>query len=124
MRAAVLGLLVGLGVLLVLTFGFPEASAQRGASDRATPSADIMALSFDAGEGRQQVTVIDPRSRVMAVYHVDRATGALSLKSVRNVALGLADRGFQLREPHTPRDSRLDRPGHGQSHGKQLIGRL
>ena len=105
MRAAVLGLLVGLGVLLVLTFGFPEASAQRGASDRATPSADIMALSFDAGEGRQQVTVIDPRSRVMAVYHVDRATGALSLKSVRNVYWDLQIEDFNSANP-TPREIR------------------
>jgi hypothetical protein len=105
MRAAVIGLLVGLGVLLALGSGFPEANAQRGASDRATPSADIIALSFDAGDGRQQVTVIDPRGRVMAVYHVDRATGALSLKSVRNVHWDLQIEDFNSANP-TPREIR------------------
>ena len=105
MRAAVIGLLVGLAVLLVLGSGFPEASAQRGASDRATPSADVIALSFDTGDGRQQVTVIDPRSRVMAVYHVDRASGALSLKSVRNVHWDLQIEDFNSTSP-TPREIR------------------
>src|SRR4029450_5756168 len=99
MRAAVLGMLVGLGVLVALTFGFPEASAQRAAPDRAAPSSDLMALSFDAGDGRQQLTVIDPRSRVMAVYHVDRATGALTLKSVRNVYWDLQIEDFNSANP-------------------------
>lgn len=105
MRAAVLGMLVGLGVLVGLTFGFPEASAQRAAPDRAAPSSDLMALSFDAGDGRQQLTVIDPRSRVMAVYHVDRATGALTLKSVRNVYWDLQIEDFNSANP-TPREIR------------------
>lgn len=110
MRAAVVGSLFGLGVLLVLTFGlppvgFPEASAQRGASDRASPSAELMALSFDSGDGRQQVTVIDPRARVMAVYQVDRATGALALKSVRNVHWDLQIEDFNSANP-TPREIR------------------
>ncbi|MCI0359122.1 MAG: hypothetical protein L0211_11645 [Planctomycetaceae bacterium] len=104
MRAAVLGMLVGLGVLVALTFGFPEASAQRAAPDRAT-SSDLMALSFDAGDGRQQVTVIDPKSRVMAVYHVDRTTGALTLKSVRNIHWDLQIEDFNSANP-TPREIR------------------
>jgi hypothetical protein len=35
------------------------------------------------------VTVIDPRQRVMAVYHVDRASGEITPKSVRNVTWDL-----------------------------------
>ena len=105
MRAAAVGLLVGLGVLAVLTFGFPEASAQRAGPDRASPSAELVALSFDAGDGRQQLTVIDPRTRVMAVYHVDRITGALSLKSVRNVHWDLQIEDFNSANP-TPREIR------------------
>ena len=35
------------------------------------------------------VTVVDPRQRVMAVYHVDRATGEISPKSVRNITWDL-----------------------------------
>ena len=105
MRAAGIGMLVGLGVLFALTFGFPEASAQRAAPDRASPSAEIIALSFDPGDGRQQVTVIDPRTRVMAVYHVDRTTGALTLKSVRNVHWDLQIEDFNSANP-TPREIR------------------
>ncbi len=105
MRAAVVGMFVALGVLVVGAVGFPEATAQRppAAQDRAA-SAELLALSFDA-EGRQQVTVIDPRTRVMAVYHVDRATGALSLKSVRNVQWDLLIEDFNSANP-TPREIR------------------
>ena len=35
------------------------------------------------------VTVVDPRQRVMAVYHVDRSTGEISPKSVRNITWDL-----------------------------------
>jgi len=35
------------------------------------------------------VTVIDPKQRVMAVYHVDRGTGEISPKSVRNLTWDL-----------------------------------
>ncbi|MEX2176158.1 MAG: hypothetical protein WD872_17485 [Pirellulaceae bacterium] len=107
MRVAVMGLLVGLAGLCVGAFGFPEASAQRAApgQDRAGSSAELLALSFDAGEGRQQLTVLDPRTRVMAVYHVDRVTGALSLKSVRNVHWDLQIEDFNSANP-TPREIR------------------
>lgn len=110
MRAAVAGLLVGLGVLFGLTFGFsdgglPKASAERAAPDRAVSSSEIIALSFDPGDGRQQVTVIDPRTRVMAVYHVDRASGAVALKSVRNVHWDLLIEDFNSANP-TPREIR------------------
>ena len=58
--------------------GFPEAQAQRpAAQERAVSSLELTTLSYDAGDGRQQITVVDPRQRVMAVYHVDRATGGL-----------------------------------------------
>jgi hypothetical protein len=68
------------------------------------PSSELIALSYDS-EGRQQVTLIDPRTRVMAVYHVDRATGALSLKSVRNVHWDLQIEDFNSANP-TPREIR------------------
>ena len=43
-----------------------------------------MAFSSEAGSGPAQVTLIDVKTRVMCVYHVDRATGQIELKSVRN----------------------------------------
>jgi hypothetical protein len=104
MRAAVVGVLVGLGAFIALASGLPQASAERAMSERAGPSAGLIALSFDV-EGRQQVTVIDPGSRVMAVYHVDRTTGGLSLKSVRNVHWDLQIEEFNSANP-TPREIR------------------
>jgi hypothetical protein len=99
-------MMVALGGFVALAVGFPEASAQRPPAgyDRASPSSELIALSSDV-EGRQQITVIDPRSRVIAVYHVDRATGALSLKSVRNVSWDLLIEDFNSANP-TPREIR------------------
>ena len=31
------------------------------------------------------LTVVDPRQRVLCVYHIDLATGKIALKSVRNI---------------------------------------
>lgn len=107
MRAAVGGLVAGLALLMFWAIGFPQANAQRLAApqDRAA-TADLITLSFDSGEGRQQLTVVDPRTRVMAVYHVDRATGALALKSVRNVHWDLQIEDYNSANP-TPREIRL-----------------
>ncbi len=43
--------------------------------------------------GTQQMVVIDSAKRVMAVYHIASDTGAIQLKSVRNLAFD-----FQLEE--------------------------
>jgi hypothetical protein len=99
-----------LGLLLAWAVGFPEAQAQRpspvsfASQDRAA-AADLVALSYDAGEGRQQVVVIDPRGRSLAVYHVDRLTGGLALKSVRNLTWDLQIEDFNSTNP-TPREIR------------------
>ena len=37
------------------------------------------------GDGTQQLCVLDPRQRVVAVYHIDAAKGAIALQSVRNI---------------------------------------
>ena len=117
MRAAACGVIVGLA-LLAWAVGFPEApfseaQAQRpagaimsqshAAQDRAA-AADLIALSYDAG-GTQQITVVDPRGRSLAVYHVDRVTGGLTLKSVRNIAFDLQIEDFNSNSP-TPREIR------------------
>ena len=107
MRSAGVGLIVGLLIgAAVASAGFPQAQAQRAAApERGAPGEQLLALSFDAGEGRQQVTVVDPRSRVLAVYHVDRASGALQLRSVRSVAWDLQMEDFNSASP-TPREIR------------------
>lgn len=106
MRGALSGLVVGLVVLALGSAGFLEAQAQRpAAQERQVSSPELVAMSYDAGDGRQQITVVDSRQRVMAVYHVDRASGALSLKSVRNLNWDLLIEDFNSDKP-TPREVR------------------
>ena len=45
------------------------------------------------------VTVIDPRQRVMAVYHVDRVSGEITPKSVRNITWDLQMIEFNSGKP-------------------------
>jgi hypothetical protein len=53
-----------------------------------------------AADGQPQlVTVIDSETRVMAVYQVDRATGEIALKSVRNMTWDLQMLDYNSGEP-------------------------
>jgi len=84
------------------------ALAQRPAEvrpDRSTPSGQLMAFSMPAAEGRQQITVIDPKERAMCVYHIELATGEISLKSVRRIHWDLQIETFNGASP-SPRDIR------------------
>jgi hypothetical protein len=111
MRGWLGGLLVGGGVCCALLVGLADAQAPRQASfersvqDRVASSSDLLALSHDGGDGRQQITIVDPRQKVMAVYHVERATGALALKSVRNLQWDLQIEDYNSSSP-APRDIR------------------
>jgi len=107
MRGLVSGVLFGFAVLIAGVVGFADAQGPRGASqDRVASSPDLLALSHESGDGRQQITVVDPRQRVMAVYHVDRVSGALQLKSVRNLQWDLLIEDYNSGSP-APRDIRV-----------------
>ena len=84
----------------------PIAEGQRpgGQPDRAAGDG-MTALSFDLGDGRQQITLVDTRTRSLAVYHLDRTTGAIALKSVRQVQWDLQMDDFNSASP-TPREIR------------------
>jgi hypothetical protein len=115
MRGLLGGALLMLMVLVAGIVGFADAqapragheraAAERMSQDRTASSPDLLALSHDGPDGRQQITIVDPRQRVMAVYHVDRASGALSLKSVRNLTWDLQIEDFNSGTP-APRDIR------------------
>jgi hypothetical protein len=84
--------IVGASVVASLVFAsFVAALMPRvGFAQRAVPSptlggGGLIALATSAGEHRQQVTVIDPETRVLSVYHIDLSTGGVELKSVRNI---------------------------------------
>ncbi|MCA9141714.1 MAG: hypothetical protein H6823_22750 [Planctomycetaceae bacterium] len=65
----------------------------------AHPQGELIALNSDVEEGRQQIVVIDPKSRVMSVYHIEHATGVISLKSVRNIHADLLMDEFNTDSP-------------------------
>jgi hypothetical protein len=105
--AGLLGLAVFvIGVVRLADAQGPRTNApERSGHDRAVGSADLLALSHDGPDGRQQITIVDPRQRVMAVYHVDRTSGALALKSVRNLQWDLMIEDYNSGTP-APRDIR------------------
>jgi hypothetical protein len=74
--AATAGVVVSLGQRNE-TFANPSPGVQRGA--------ELVTIASPVADNRQQLTVIDPLARVMSVYHIDVTSGAITLKSVRNI---------------------------------------
>jgi len=111
MRTAVLGLLVTVG-LVVLVAGvctqrnpvfaqFPADSPPH----QAQTDEKLIAFSAPSGDTRQQITLIDPVLRTMSVYHIEKDTGEITLKSVRRFHWDLQMEEFNGVDP-TPRDIR------------------
>ncbi len=63
--------------------GSPRAVARDG------HSAGMLAFSTTLAEDRQQITIIDPATRVMSVYHIEPKSGEIVLRAVRNVTWDL-----------------------------------
>lgn len=103
MRTTGLGALVGAGLMLLamLAIGMRnEAAAQYGG-----PSpGDLITLNATV-ENRQQLTLIDPKTRVMCVYQIDPTTGVVALKSVRNFHWDMQMSEFNVVSP-APREIR------------------
>lgn len=86
MKAAVIGALVGIVLTIVVAGVLPvgtPARAQMGGGWQPGSASDLITSTAPAADNRQLVTVIDPKTRVLAVYMIDGATGEVSLKSVR-----------------------------------------
>jgi hypothetical protein len=100
MRIAVVGGLVvcvlcGLVAALEPNVGF----AQRQIASPAHAGGSLITVSASAGEHRQQLTVVDPETRCLAVYHIDTASGEVTLKSVRNIHFDLRMMEFNGTSP-------------------------
>ena len=86
MKATVVGAVGGAVIagLLVLVFGHEQTVlAQRPFGVEA--GSELMALPATIDGGHQQITVIDPVKRVLAVYQIELTSGTITLKSVRNI---------------------------------------
>src|SRR5688500_1226992 len=79
LSVAALLVAVGLGESIARVF------AQRPTSAAGTTGDSLLSHSMELPDGRQQIALIDGRTRSIAIYQVDPRTGALGLKSVRNV---------------------------------------
>jgi hypothetical protein len=103
MRTVMLGSLVVAGLVLAAMGMEPNRNvvfAQRSTSVQpALPEGQLIALSTTVGEQYQQLSVIDPKSRVLAIYHVDLKSGEVALCSVRNIHWDLQMDSFNTKTP-------------------------
>ena len=92
MKRAILGTIVCVGLVTVAAAVAEqrgEVFAQRGTpAAAATPPAaagtELIVVPTSLADKGQMLTIVDPRQRVLCVYHVD-AAGKIALKSVRNI---------------------------------------
>lgn len=80
--------LVGLGVVMAAVAMGWSASAQQSSpvAGFAGVSSRELVTNFQApANGPTALTIVDPQTRVVAVYHIVRDTGEIQLKSVRNI---------------------------------------
>lgn len=86
MKAVVVGALAGAGLMLVCLSGDPTgalANSPQGRQTAAEHTPELVTLTTTLGDAQQQLTLIDTRQRVLAVYHID-AAGEVALRCVRN----------------------------------------
>lgn len=108
MRRSLVGALFVAALVIAATAGRSSsemAYGQREIEAISSPAAELITHVSSADGQAEALTVVDPRQRVIAVYHVDRSTGAIALKSVRNFTWDLQMIEFNSGEP-LPQDIR------------------
>ncbi|RCS49215.1 hypothetical protein DTL42_11805 [Bremerella cremea] len=96
-------------VIVVVTLGvelFRDSSSAMAQQNLGLPvSSGLVVHTATSGDGGQHMILVDPETRVMAVYHVDGTNGKVSLRSVRNLQWDLLIEEFNGGTPG-PRDIR------------------
>jgi len=107
MRSATWGwIVISVGIAALVGLAHWNLVLADGVKPRAgRDAADLIALSSDGGGDQQQVTIINTRTRVMSVYHIEHSSGAITLKSVRNIEADLMMDEFNTGNP-LPREIR------------------
>lgn len=89
MKRAVLGTLLGVGLMTAAAAVAEQRSDIFGQRTTPAPTAatgsELVVIPVSLGDKGQMLTIVDPRQRVVGVYHIDLATGKITLKSVRNI---------------------------------------
>lgn len=94
----VLGTLLVLG--LIVGRGWSETPSAVGSPNVPYQSTSNLITHVPPAEGGPQaIVVVDPATRVLAVYHVDKTTGEIALRSVRNVSFDLQMMEFNSGKP-------------------------
>ena len=103
MKTILLGALAGVLVTATGLIAFPEngeAQIHTAAVQRPAGFNDgLIALSETVDQQYQQVTVIDPLSQTMCVYHIKLASGEIALRSVRRIHWDLQMTDFNGTKP-------------------------
>ena len=103
MRKAMLGALAGAGLAMAAVGTLDpqsEVFAQRPASEfQSDAGRQLIAMPGPTNENGQLFVVVDPQMRSMSVYHVDRSTGKIELKSVRNIHYDLQITNLNTEDP-------------------------
>ena len=105
MRAVALGSVVVLIGFVIVAVAAPD--RQEGIPARGVPihfypnaaNSELIAVSANVRDQYQQLTIIDPKRRTMAVYHTDFATGIPVLRSTRRFEDDLRLDQFNAKEP-------------------------
>ncbi len=107
MKRTVLGILLGLVLVAAVSVAQQRGDVlgQRTTSTVSGPVAgsELIVVPTSLGEKGQMLTVVDPRQRVISVYHIDVNTGKITLKSVRNIRWDLQVPDFNNANP-TPKE--------------------
>jgi hypothetical protein len=108
MRHSLFGALLGASLVIAVAAGRSSSEPAYAPPIDAPPHGNggelITHVTPTEGQGLM-VTVIDPRQRVMAIYQVDRGTGQITPKSVRNITWDLQMIEFNSGNP-LPQDIR------------------
>ncbi|GIW99447.1 MAG: hypothetical protein KatS3mg111_2780 [Pirellulaceae bacterium] len=107
-----LGIVAWLGCgLWVLGIALPVAQSQIAPpqTDVAASTTRLQVITSSLPNGTQQVLVVEPNSKTLALYHIDPSQGLIQLKSVRRIAWDLTIEEFNG-QPPLPRDIRAVQP--------------
>jgi hypothetical protein len=105
MKAAAIGAFVSAVLVLMVVGGIPDIARVYATTPEYAANSDLITLTSSLGDHRQQLTIIDPKLRSIGIYHVDGASGEISLKSVRNFSWDLQLQEFNGVSP-LPREIR------------------
>jgi len=92
--ALVAAVILGSGGMAAQRAGRPISAGASGEQ-----SGPLWTLATPLDDGRQMLLVVDQQNRTMAIYHVDPATGTLTLKSTRDIRWDLMVEDFNCQEP-------------------------